>query len=131
MTMKKYMIFIFAVVLGMLFNACEYEFIEVQEATGGGEPTGTETVSFSNDVLPIFTNYCISCHKTGGQAPDLTADNAYNSLFNGGYVVISSPNDSKIYTYPNPTTSTHSRKKYTAAQAELIYTWIDEGATKN
>jgi hypothetical protein len=90
-------------------------------------------LSFVNEIVPIFTtnNNCTSCHTTGKTAPDLSAANAYQALINGGFVVANNPEGSAIYTYPNPTASTHVWKHYTAYQAELVFTWINQGAQNN
>jgi hypothetical protein len=36
-----------------------------------------------------------------------------------------------IYSFPGPTTSTHSWKKLTAGQAAIILAWIKDGAKNN
>src|SRR5215472_7914240 len=58
----------------------------------------TTTVSFSKDILPIFSTNCAlsGCHVPGGHVPDLTAANAYQSLTTGGYVTAGDPNNSVI-----------------------------------
>ena len=40
------------------------------------------TVYFSKDLVPIFSKSCAvsGCHASGGQSPDLSSDEAYNSL---------------------------------------------------
>ncbi len=117
--------------LGTLFfvTACQYEFIEVEVIP---PPDPNVELSFATDILPIFTtDNCISCHATGKESPDLTAANAYQSLVSGGYVVSNNPEGSLIYTFPNPDATTHRWKIYTNHQAELIYTWINQGAQNN
>ncbi|WP_372773810.1 hypothetical protein [Mangrovibacterium sp.] len=131
--MKKYKLFLFAAVLGMLFNACEYNFIETEELPpidGGGN--GQETVFFTQDILPIFSaGSCTSCHKSGGQSPDLTAENAYASIGNAKYVNVTTPTASLIYSLIEPNSTSHTHHQYTSAQAQLVLTWITEGAKNN
>ncbi len=128
--MKTLKFFITVVVIALLFGGCKYDFILEEETVviNPDDPDAVQ-VSFSSDILPIFTSNCIACHKTGGQAPDLTADKAYASL--GSSINTSSPETSIIYTEPNPDTSVHTHKKYTANQAALVLAWIQQGAKNN
>lgn len=117
------------VAIALLFSNCEYNFIvpvEVPPVVPG------DTISFSEEIIPIFNdgNYCTSCHA-GNIAPDLTPDNAYNSLNNATYINRETPEESLIYTYPNPDTETHKQKEYNAAQAARILQWIEQGALNN
>lgn len=131
--MKKMKIFCLIFVIGFLFGACEYNFIVPEEVppidNGGGN--GEETVSFSTQVLPIFSTNCASCHKTGGTKPDLTAANAYQSIYTSKYINVSSPEQSKIYSFVKNGASTHKHKQYTVAEGQLMLTWITEGAKNN
>lgn len=109
----------------LMFTAsCEYEFIEIDE------PDPDVPVSFSEDIIPIFTtnSNCTACHRTGGTPPDLSANNAYNSivpaLINTEY-----PESSRIYTVPAPASSHASR--YTPLQAAKLLNWINQGAQNN
>jgi hypothetical protein len=56
-------------------GACETD--AGQGPTDGG-------ISFATDILPIFTQYCVSCHDASGTAAglSLTAGNAYLQLVN-------------------------------------------------
>lgn len=94
----------------------------------------TRTVSFTNDIIPIFNSSCniSGCHSTGGKSPDLTVLNAYNSLTNGGYITISDPQTSLIYLWmtgkrgtPMPVSGIN--KDFNA----LILAWIKQGAQNN
>lgn len=126
MKFLKSLIFIsFAMVM---FAGCQYNWILPEETTDpnpGGEP-----VSFATQVQPIFTAKCVSCHNTGGTSPDLSSGKAYNQVV-PGYVNLTTPAESKIYTFPAPTTSVHSWKKLSANEATLLLTWIQEGAKNN
>ncbi len=59
----------------------------------------TEPVSFSKQMVPIFTASCSisGCHSKGGLKPDLSAENAYISLTVGNYYNVSDPANSVIY----------------------------------
>ena len=126
--MKKLNIYFLLFVFGMILNACTYDFIAKEEL-----PPVDQTVDilFATQIAPIFADKCIACHKTGGQAPDLTAANAYNSIKNMNLTNTASPESSPLYTFPNPVTTTHTWKKYSAAEAQLVLTWIKQGAKNN
>ncbi len=127
--MKKSNIYFLLFVIGLLLNACTYDFIAEEELP----PVDPNVdVLFSTQIATIFTSNCISCHKAGGQAPDLTAANAYNSIKNMNLTNTSAPETSVIYTEPNPANaSVHNWKKYSAANAQLVLTWIQQGAKNN
>ena len=125
--MKKRTIYLILILFSLLIASCKYDFIlpvTVAPITGN--------VSFATQVLPIFTaENCTSCHMPGGAAsPDYTAANAYNSIV-PNLVNLSTPNQSIIYNYPGPTTSTHTWKKLTAAEDAIILQWITQGAQNN
>jgi len=127
--MKKNKSLIFLIITGIAVFSCTYDFIkEAATPINPGAP-----VSFSQQILPIFNNNnnCTSCHKPGGQKPDYTIANAYNSILNNNVVNLAVPASSPFYKVPNPTTNTHTWKKYTANQAQLVLIWIQQGAQNN
>lgn len=94
----------------------------------------TRQVSFSGDILPIFSSSCSSsgCHNAGGKSPDLSSVSAYNSLTNGGYINSSSPENSELYLWmsgqrgmPMPVSGVN--KDYNA----MVLAWIKQGALNN
>ena|ERR1035437_2284111 len=101
------------------------------------KPPGiTRAVSFSKDLVPIFSTNCAlsGCHAGGGHAPDLESDKAYNSLTNGNFINKTAPESSIIYerltgkltpsmpmgAAPNPSNI-----------EGLLLAWIKQGAKKN
>jgi hypothetical protein len=97
------------------------------DTTGNNDTTVVvvDSISFAQDIIPIFTANCIACHK-GSQAPDLRATKAYSALINGGYVVAKEPENSLLYTKCN---TGGSMKKYTSTNdLKLIKRWILKGA---
>lgn len=117
---------ILSALIALFMISCEYEFIQVEDV----DPN--TPVSFSSDIVPIFTtgNNCTGCHKPGATSPDFTAGSAYNSIV-PNLINSENPEESKIYKYPNPSTSTHNFRKYTQTQASLILNWIKQGALNN
>lgn len=97
-------------------------------------PEITRTVSFSQDIIPIFNKSCnmSGCHSAGGQAPNLTESNALNSLTIGNYFDKNNPEGSLLYLKvsgqkgtPMPVSGVN--KDYAA----LILAWIKQGANNN
>lgn len=132
--MKILRIILMVFVITSLLSGCSYNFIVPEEVPiiDPDDPDAPQ-VSFADDIIPIWNNNnnCTSCHKTGGQKPDLTPANAYASVNSTRYINSSTPEESKIYKYPHPDTSTHVTKKYNAAQAALVLAWIQQGAKNN
>jgi len=127
----RFLSLILLVVVVSFFASCEYEFIEPEPVPPPPEPT--DTISFAQEVQPIWdANNCTGCHKPGGAAGlDLTAPNAYNSLFSNDLVDTNDPPSSKIYYFPYPGTGEHAYKYSTEAQASQILYWIEQGALDN
>jgi hypothetical protein len=118
---------IVAVALMTLLSGCEYEYVEPEIIIP------PDTVSFANDIIPIFnagTPACNAsgCHATGDWAPDLTPANAYNNLMSEDRIDTANPAQSKFYIK----ITTGSMKSYvTAGQASVILAWIEKGALNN
>ena len=115
-------------ILFALFSSCKYDSILPEVV-----PPPVTGVSFATAVAPIFStgDKCISCHKAGATDPDLTSANAFAQINTANYINKTTPAESKIYAYPAPGTTTHTRKKYTAGEAAIILQWITEGAKNN
>lgn len=105
----------------MMLTACEYDYIV---------PTPPEpvilgdTISYVQDIQPIFNAKCNSCHAT--VPPVLTSALSYNALKTGNFVVAGSPATSELYIVCKPGGSMAS---YTTAEhLKLISRWITAGA---
>ena len=127
--MKRKLLYQLLAIAGILliFASCEYEFVEPEQLPAL-DPT--DTVSFSVEIVPIFSEQSCnnsSCHG-GTRQPDLREDNAYGSI-SSGYVTPFKPNDSPIYIEPSPSGSHPG--KYTSEQSALIKLWIEQGALDN
>lgn len=94
-----------------------------------------ETISFSTDIIPIFTTNCAVCHASGSIFPGLilTPDKAYNQLLTDGvnapYVDPSDPESSSLYIRMN--SDMPPSGLVSANKLELILKWIEEGAENN
>ena len=84
------------------------------------------SVSFANDVQPIFDQKCVACHG-GSQTPTLSPGWSYDELTGGGYVDTDFPCSSVIYEKLN---GSHAGR---ASEDEIltILGWISEGAQDN
>lgn len=124
--------YLFAIALiALCLAGCKYDFIVPEEVPViDPDDPDAEQISFSADIIPIFESSCVSCHESGGQLPDLSAANAFSSLNSTRYINSSTPEESLIYTRPNPD-NTDSHPKYTATQAALVLGWIQQGAKNN
>jgi hypothetical protein len=100
------------------FYSCEKETIK---------PIKVETVSFKNDIIPIFTSKCVECHA-GSRNPDLRAANAYVSLKKGGYYDTIVPTQSIIYKQLTTNTSHVQTSKVSDLDVQKILLWITKGA---
>jgi hypothetical protein len=98
-------------------------------------PPGTPTaVSFSHDVLPIFTSICMKCHG-GARSQNGLVLKTYDDVMAGsdnGYVI--EPGDpassvliEKITTGKMPKNSPH----LLPSQIRTIWDWVQEGAPDN
>jgi len=109
------------VVFAVSVIACEKYVIE--------GPVKPKDVSFANDIVPIFTKNCVSCHTAGKTAPNLDAAAAYSSITSRKLVTVSAPETSKLY--DKLLSSPLHMPKATPAEKLTILTWIEEGAKDN
>ena len=126
--LKKYFSIIISIAMfSICLTSCEWKQIE---------PINTlpEDVSFSNDVIPIFTQSCnsVGCHNSGGISPDLSEGNAFSIITSGDMLNIDNPENSELYVRmidvqsPMPLSGILSK-----SQTDKILVWITEGAQNN
>lgn len=116
------------IVFTAVMSSCTFDQVEPKRADF---IPPEEPISFSTQIQPIFTARCISCHPPTANL-DLQAGVAYSQMGPGTkYTDLANPDQSLIYTYPNPTSATHAYRKYSDQEAFLILTWIQEGAENN
>lgn len=122
----KFLLKILLIPISMiLLNGCIYDELPIPSVEG--------PVSFSEQLVPIFVNNCSvsNCHEAGKIAPDLTAENAYNSLLNFGYVIpFDSVGESNLMVKINPGGSMNKHLPNEESRL-LIEAWIKQGAENN
>lgn len=84
------------------------------------------TWSFKNDIQPIFTGNCISCHG-GTRNPDLRDGKSFQSLTNGHYIDL--PAESSLL-YSTMSSSGHISRSSEEDRLKVLY-WITQGAQNN
>ena len=93
-----------------------------------------ETVSYSRDVQPLWDQDCISCHKSGATAPDLTSANSYSALVtNNKYVIPGNALGSKLHKslVGDGAAIMPPAGKWNDSKIELVDKWINAGALNN
>jgi hypothetical protein len=121
--MKKFILLIVTLIGIISWQSCQYEWVD---------PIDTVTpdvVSFSANVVPIFTAGCTGCHSTGGTPPDLTPANAYADLFARNLIDLATPENSKIYIEIAPGGSMNKYAK--VGDSDITLKWIQQGAPNN
>ena len=126
MKFKQLSIILIVIIAGFT-TSCNYDQIEPKK---GDFEIPDEPISFSTQIQPIFTAKCVSCHPPTANL-DLQDGTAFGQITQTKYMDLANPDQSLIYTYPNPSSGTHSYKKYSDQEAFLLLTWIQEGAENN
>ncbi len=96
-----------------------------------------DSVKFKANIIPIFNLSCNKspCHAKGGQAPDLSASNAYTSLTFYGYVDADAAATDSLYAKSSPIyqkiTTGSMKDKATDQDRALVLKWIQQGALDN
>jgi len=99
----------------------------------GQDPNGPpQQVSFSGDLVPIFTANCAlsGCHDGTAHNPNLTASGAYNGIMSGGYVNTLIPTSSILYSEVK-SGSMPPAGALKATDTQKILDWIRNGAPNN
>jgi hypothetical protein len=92
-----------------------------------------QDVSFSGDLVPIFSANCTSsgCHDAvPAHKPSLVPDKAYNAIISGGYVNTLVPSSSVLYTEVKSGSMPPSGA-LKQADIQKILDWIRNGAPNN
>lgn len=113
------------------------------EAAGeAGKPTKKPTMSFEEDVMPIFKGRCVDCHQPGGagfEASGLDLQ-TYAGLMKGtkfGPMVIAGDAQASNlmalldWRVAPEIRMPHGKKKLSTCDRDAIRRWIQEGALDN
>jgi hypothetical protein len=130
MSLKKSIIGSIAGVIVMLsVSACYKDKTVILD-----EPEINRTINYASDIIPLFNKSCNTsgCHNSGGIKPDLSAEKAYSSLNDGGYINSRAPDQSQLYLWMTgkkgtPMPLSGPNKEYNA----LVLAWIKQGAKNN
>ncbi len=119
-------------------------FLAALTVTGCDTPkTEPQAVSFSRDILPIFSAYCVECHQPGGEGLAASGLNleSYDNIMKGTkFGPIITPGSSVSSTLvvlvegraDKSLKMPHGERKPLAPETiALIRNWIDQGAKKN
>ena len=112
-------------ILMLSLSSCYYDEVEVIEIVV------PDVVSFAEDIQPIFTANCASCHPAI-EEPDLTVGNSYSAITNGVYIVPEDLEASLLYqtllweVSPMPIV-----EQLPASEINLVRIWIEQGALDN
>jgi hypothetical protein len=122
-----------AVALGILFLTISLAGCYRDVISPGTDPNGPpQSVSFSGDLLPMFTKNCATagCHDGTAHAPALTEEKAFGAISTGGYINTAVPASSPIYLVvkSGEMPPTGALK---ASEVQKILDWIRNGAPNN
>ncbi|MDL1942358.1 hypothetical protein FBQ99_08430 [Chloroflexi bacterium CFX2] len=104
------------------------------EETPATEEASNTTVSFANDVYPIFEERCIKCHgvETTKEGLDLlTYDNLLAGSRNGPVLVPGSAAESLLVKLIVEGEMPNRGPLLTAEQIQIITDWVNQGALNN
>jgi hypothetical protein len=130
--MKNYHTYISMLLLGLAitFSSCKDDSYVVPTVviTGG--------VSFDTIIQPVFNASCAisGCHVAGAQAPDLSAGNAYNNLWQYNLIDTAGAVSSVLYEHLTATGGQSLMPPVGAlspTQKGEILAWIKQGGQNN
>ncbi|MBS1512224.1 MAG: hypothetical protein JST86_15350 [Bacteroidetes bacterium] len=120
--------------------SCKHEIPEIPDVpvpVAGGEQTcSADTVYFQNKVLPLLNSSCAmsGCHDAVTRKEGINLS-TYERIMATGGIVPGNPSGSKLYKAIIKTGSERMppppAAAFTAAQKDIIYKWILQGAKNN
>ena len=127
--MKKIIQYLMMLTVSLMATSCYYD-----EMPPEAPVPIPETVSYTKDIQPLWDQDCISCHKPGSTAPDLTAANSYSALTaNNKYVIPGNAAGSKLHKslVGDGAALMPTSGQWSASRIELVDKWINAGALNN
>ncbi len=133
---KKAVALLLAGVTTAFLHSCEKDKGQPYQTTTATQQALPTVVSFSVNIVPIFTASCNSsgCHSATSPAAglNLTLASAYNSLIAKHEIYTANPSGSNLYLEISngemPKPPTPSLSNY---QQQLVLEWITQGANNN
>ncbi|QZT35938.1 hypothetical protein K5X82_11605 [Halosquirtibacter xylanolyticus] len=113
----KHKICMFGCLLAITLGGCSYNEIDFEKI---------ETASYQEDIVPLFNDKCIMCHKDRGSAFSLETPGAYEILKQRQLVNKNNPTLLTKLKEGHPTSSSLNDN-----QLKKIELWIKEGALEN
>ena len=127
---------VYLLMLTLLLTACKCEGNQASEVSPSGDQPETtkEAVSFQNDVLPIFSNYCLQCHAEGAPRGGLDLS-SYTTLMQGsarGPVIVAgdAPN-SKLIQLVMDGSMPQRGPDLSSEQIQILIDWVTSGVLDN
>lgn len=127
--MKKIIQYVIMLAVSLMATSCYYDEIPAEAVI----PI-PDVVSYSKDIQPLWDQDCVSCHKTGATAPDLSAANSYLALTaNSKYVISGNATGSKLHKslVGDGAAIMPTAGKWSDSKIALVDKWITDGALKN
>ena len=127
--MKKIIQYLTMLTVSLMATSCYYD-----EMPPDAVIIIPETVSYSKDIQPLWNESCVSCHKPGATAPDLTTTNSYTALTaNNKYVVPGNALGSKLHKslLGDGAAVMPTSGKWSDSKIALVDKWITNGALNN
>lgn len=127
---RMFRMIVILAVTSLFVVSCQYKFT-VEPAVIPPDPG--DTISFANDIVPIWNvnNNCASCHDGQIQSLSLKPDAAYDQITSKGLVNTDIPEESIIYAYPNASSGAHTWSVYSNSDLPILLLWIEQGALNN
>ncbi len=120
-------------------SSCKHESLFVtttdSSPSGGTQACSTDTVYFKNTVQPLLISGCAmsGCHDAASRKEGIEITSYANIMASG--VRAGNPGGSKLYTVLNKSGEERMPQSpypaFTAAQKDIIYKWILQGANNN
>lgn len=116
--------------LSLLCFSCYYdEGVEEIASDGDDTPVG-EVISFKNNIQPIFTDNCVSCHDGNIAILNLTEGEAWDELV-PQHVTLGDAENSRLYNYLPGNGHHDVGSTLSSSEIKRIKDWIDQGPVEN
>ncbi len=114
--------------VALILSACSGNSSSSDTTSSNATSSGTE-VSFSKDVLPIFTANCTGCHASGNATEGIALDTYANVT--AGRAIVTGNADSSRIVREIQSGRMPPGGKLSSADIQTIVDWINQGAKDN